>query len=146
MNPIERKKELFAAIQENIELLSEKRKRIYFKVDAKNIINVAKILFTRGLRLSTITAVENIETFELIYHFSDDLTGCYYCPKVFVHVEKPVVPSIAKIIEGASWIEREIHELFGVGFIDHPGLKPLLTENNEKIPKKPLRVERKKHE
>lgn len=146
MNLVEREKEIFAAIQEKIELLSEKRKRIYFKVDAKNIKGVAKILFSKGLRLSTVTAVESLETFELIYHFSDDLTGCYYCPKVFVPIKKPAVPSIAKIIEGANWIEREIHELFGVEFIKHPELKPLLTENNEKIPKKPLRVERKRHE
>lgn len=61
----------------------------------------------------------------------------------FCAYKKLAVPSIAKIIEGANWIEREIHELFGVEFIKHPELKPLLTENNEKIPKKPLRVERK---
>jgi NADH:ubiquinone oxidoreductase subunit C len=41
------------------------------------------------------------------------------------HTE-PVLPSAVKIYAGASWHERETHEMFGVVFTDHPNLVPLL--------------------
>ena len=39
---------------------------------------------------------------------------------------EPVVDSVVDIFPGAAWHERETHEMFGVDFPGHPGLKPLL--------------------
>jgi NADH-quinone oxidoreductase subunit C len=36
------------------------------------------------------------------------------------------VASIVDLYPGASWSERETHEMFGVDFVGHPGLEPLL--------------------
>ncbi|HEX6969326.1 MAG TPA: NADH-quinone oxidoreductase subunit C [Micromonosporaceae bacterium] len=38
----------------------------------------------------------------------------------------PEVPSVVDLFPGASWHERETHEMFGIGFPGHPDLKPLL--------------------
>lgn len=38
----------------------------------------------------------------------------------------PVLPSAVGLYAGASWHERETHEMFGVTFTDHPHLVPLL--------------------
>ncbi|WP_405944048.1 NADH-quinone oxidoreductase subunit C [Streptomyces sp. NBC_00932] len=38
----------------------------------------------------------------------------------------PVLPSAVAVYAGASWHERETHEMFGVTFTDHPHLVPLL--------------------
>lgn len=38
----------------------------------------------------------------------------------------PRLPSITGVYPGASWHERETHEMFGIGFDGHPGLAPLL--------------------
>lgn len=38
----------------------------------------------------------------------------------------PSLPSAVDIYAGASWHERETHEMFGVTFTDHPNLIPLL--------------------
>lgn len=40
--------------------------------------------------------------------------------------EDPVLPSLAGVFGGASWHEREVAEMLGVGFDGHPGLQPLL--------------------
>ncbi|OAA30681.1 hypothetical protein AT15_09635 [Kosmotoga arenicorallina S304] len=146
MNPEESKNDILNRLREKIKILLSKKKRIYFKVMPEDIVEVAEYLFRKGLRLSTISAIENYEGFELVYHFSDDRSGTYYCPKVFVPLDSPEVPSISNNIAGAKWIEREIGDLFGVVFIDHPVPKPLLLENNPKIPKNPLRVKRREHE
>ncbi|MEV4758721.1 NADH-quinone oxidoreductase subunit C [Micromonospora sp. NPDC049559] len=36
------------------------------------------------------------------------------------------VPSVVDIFPGADWHERETHEMFGIDFTGHPGLRPLL--------------------
>ncbi|GAA0717987.1 NADH-quinone oxidoreductase subunit C [Dactylosporangium roseum] len=38
----------------------------------------------------------------------------------------PAVASVVDLFPGASWHERETHEMFDVDFTGHPGLKPLL--------------------
>jgi NADH-quinone oxidoreductase subunit C len=40
--------------------------------------------------------------------------------------DAPILPSIVDIYPGASWHERETHEMFGVAFDGHPDLAPLL--------------------
>ena len=50
--------------------------------------------------------------------------------------EKPTVPSIAHVFEGANWMERETWDMFGIEFDGHPGLAPriLTVENFEGWP------------
>ncbi|MBM3297925.1 MAG: NADH-quinone oxidoreductase subunit C [Candidatus Aminicenantes bacterium] len=36
------------------------------------------------------------------------------------------LPSLAPLWKNADWLEREVHEMFGVDFEGHPGLRPLL--------------------
>jgi NADH-quinone oxidoreductase subunit C len=36
------------------------------------------------------------------------------------------VASVVDVFAGADWHERETHEMFGIDFAGHPGLKPLL--------------------
>ncbi|MEV7785701.1 NADH-quinone oxidoreductase subunit C [Streptomyces sp. NPDC088106] len=44
--------------------------------------------------------------------------------------DAPVLPSAVDVYAGAGWHERETHEMFGVGFTDHPGLDHLLLPDN----------------
>ncbi len=50
--------------------------------------------------------------------------------------EKPVLPSLTSLYEGADWMERETWDMFGVEFDGHPGLAPriLSVENFEGWP------------
>ena len=43
-----------------------------------------------------------------------------------VSAEQPTVHSITSVYRGASWHERETHEMFGIDFAGHPYLVPLL--------------------
>jgi NADH-quinone oxidoreductase subunit C len=38
----------------------------------------------------------------------------------------PRVDSVAAVYSGANWHEREAHEMFGIEFVGHPNLVPLL--------------------
>ncbi|HVO76107.1 MAG TPA: NADH-quinone oxidoreductase subunit C [Ignavibacteriaceae bacterium] len=119
----------------------QKPGRLYFEVDDKNIIDVSEYLFKKlGCRLSTATAQETYEGIEVLYHFSHDKTGDYYCPRVTMKDKKnPRMNSICSVVTGAQWIEREMSEMLGITFEGHPHPEPLLTGNHPREIKTPWR-------
>ena len=46
--------------------------------------------------------------------------------KVDLSPDDPSINSVTSVWPGANWYERESHDLFGVFFVGHPNLKPLL--------------------
>lgn len=66
-----------------------------------------------------------------------------YSPERVIHVnvhvpvdfDEPTCPTITPLFKGASWHERETHEMFGIDFIGHPHLVGLyLPEDFEGHP------------
>lgn len=111
----------------------EKRsdRRYYVEVKREDLVESARILFKDlGMRFATASGVENPGQFEILYHFACDTEGKFFSLRVGASKEKPVFPSISGIIQGAKWIEREIHELLGIDFSGHPGLERLLLAEN----------------
>jgi NADH-quinone oxidoreductase subunit C len=121
-----------------------KKDRLYFEVADKDLHDVVRHLFLKkGCRLSTATAMEMYRGLEVLYHFSDDATGHYFCPRVVItDLENPKMNSITPIVKGAEWIEREMSELFGITFVGHHNPERLLTRDHPKAPHQPLRLRR----
>ncbi|HAM36286.1 MAG TPA: NADH-quinone oxidoreductase subunit C [Elusimicrobia bacterium] len=71
------------------------------------------------------------ERFEVVYRLAslDAVTGLETKPRLEIHCavgEEPVLRSIAGLWPAADWLEREIWDMFGVGFADRPDIKRLL--------------------
>ncbi len=94
-------------------------------VPISGIRDMAKEFDAAGFFLETMTALDFQDTLELVYHFN------YYEPKSRVVVRvlcgHDQIPStISDIFRGAGWIERELHEFFGIKFSGNSDLRALL--------------------
>ena len=118
-------------------------RRIYLDIDPGDVSVAAKFLF-RDLRCRFVTAtgIDTPSGIEILYHFSHDPTGKVISLRTLIADKKrPQIESIAAIITGAEWIEREMWEMLGIKFKGHPNLKRLLLADEWPEGKYPLRHE-----
>lgn len=102
-------------------------RRFYLQIEKEDLAECARILFRElGMRFAIASGVDNIEDFEVLYHFACDEEGKFFSLGVKTDRDNPELPSLTGIIEGCKWIEREISELLGISFSGHPGLETLL--------------------
>jgi NADH-quinone oxidoreductase subunit C len=89
------------------------------------IQSVAQAMLEAGCFLESLTAVDLVESFTMVYHFASFEELC----RTVVHVplgKKKGMPTLSFIYPGANWYEREVFDLFGIHFFEHPNLKRLL--------------------
>lgn len=117
------------AIQEKQEFRGE----ITILVDRDKILDV--IRFCRdeaGLAynfLSDITGIDYLPQeprFGIAYHLYSMIHNRSLRLKVMLADDDPVVPSVVPVFPSANWSEREIFDLLGVTFSDHPDMRRIL--------------------
>jgi NADH-quinone oxidoreductase subunit C len=63
---------------------------------------------------------------EVVYDYNLTSDLCRVVVRTRIVRANPELPSISQLYPGANWHERETHDFFGIRFIGHPELKPLL--------------------
>lgn len=82
--------------------------------------------------LETVTAVdwlERVPRFDVVYQLLSLPNRCFVRVKVRVGQrgeEHPALPTVTGLWPGANWYEREVYDLFGIVFTDHPQLVRIL--------------------
>lgn len=79
--------------------------------------------------LSNVTAVDYLDYFESVYDVSVVGEPDMIHIKTRVDRHNPVVPSMVPIWGGAIWQEREVYDLMGITFKDHPDLRRILLDD-----------------
>ena len=120
--------------------------RIYLYCEAENSYAVNKFLFKEvPLRFVIATGIDSDDCFEIIYHYSYDETGCVVNLKAFIRDhDNPKIESISPFLPAAQWIEREMHDLLGIEFKNHPDMRRLILADDWPEGVYPLRKEVKK--
>ena len=113
-----------------------KNDQIYLNIDSNDITDV--ILFlknnenTNFKQLIDITAVDypaNEKRFKLVYLLLSHEFNVRILIDCFIN-ENEIPPSITKIYPAANWMEREVFDMYGIQFKDHPDLRRILTDYN----------------
>jgi len=77
--------------------------------------------------LTSITAVDYTEFFEVVYHLTSITNNHSVVLKTRCYGrEDPTVPSVFGLWQGADFQEREAYDLMGIAFGGHPNLKRIL--------------------
>jgi NADH-quinone oxidoreductase subunit C len=108
------------------------RRRVYVDIYPKDIVDVVRFLFKElGLRFNIASAVDDYGGIEILYHFSYDASGVIISVRaLMMDKQSPRIDTITGITRSAWWIEREIHELFGVEFEGNADMRPLLLPDD----------------
>jgi len=108
--------------------------QLFIDVDIENIISTILFLKTnekcRFKQLIDITAVdypEKEKRFKIVYLLLSHEKNLRIVINTHIN-EKVVVPSITKIFPSANWMEREVFDMYGISFKDHPDLRRILTD------------------
>ena len=87
----------------------------------------ANCLFKQCMDVTATDYPEREERFEVVYNLLSLSHNMRVRVKVLTDEETPV-PSIVGVYNSANWFEREVWDMFGVYFADHPDLRRMLSD------------------
>ena len=108
--------------------------QLVYRCELNKLISVLKLLKANESldfsQLSDLTAVDypgRIQRFELVYQLLS-VTQNRRIRIICAIDEGQIVPSATGIYKSAEWSEREVWDMYGLFFSDHPDLRRLLTD------------------
>jgi len=111
---------------DNEELTVTLSKSILLKV--LNFLKDDKVFqFKQLIDICGVDYPNRIDRFEIVYHLLSLSLNQRIRVKLSVN-DGDTVPSIVSIFDAANWYEREVWDLYGVIFTDHPDLRRILTD------------------
>jgi NADH-quinone oxidoreductase subunit C len=111
-----------------------KHGQLYIDIDKDDLVDV--VLFiktnqeTKFRQLIDITVVdypEKNQRFEMIYLFLSHEFNQRIILKYKIS-ESEIIPSLTSIFPSSNWMEREVFDMYGVSFKNHPDLRRILTD------------------
>ena len=111
-----------------------KHNHLYLNIDANDLLDIMLFLKTNKntmfRHLIDITAVDypqNEKRFKLVYL----LLSHEFNQRILLDYninEKEIVNSITSVFPSANWMEREVFDMYGINFKNHPDLRRILTD------------------
>ena len=108
--------------------------QIYVEIDKEDLIDVVLFIktnkFSKFRQLIDITVVdypEQTQRFKIVYLFLSHELNHRMILSYLIN-ENEVIPSLTSIFPAANWMEREVFDMYGVNFKDHPDLRRILTD------------------
>ncbi|MBU1694811.1 MAG: NADH-quinone oxidoreductase subunit C [Verrucomicrobia bacterium] len=139
------REEIVAQIKERlgakiVDFHEKSAKRYYVEVRPEDVPEATRLIHKElGARFQIASGVDTPTAIEILYHWAFDQQGFVVTIRTKLDREHPEIESVSSICTGTEWIEREMWELLGVHFKNHPDLRHLLLDDNWPEGKYPLR-------
>ena len=115
-------------------------RRVFVELDAKDVPAASQQLVGQpGARFQTASGIDTPSGFEILYHWALDRTGVVVSLRTLLPRDEPEIESITGVCPAAEWVEREMWELLGIRFRNHPDLRHLLLDDDWPEGRYPLR-------
>jgi len=133
-NLVDLEKKVNSELTTKIKSSKIKHNQLYLNIDSDDLLEV--ILFlknneeTRFRQLIDITAVdypEKDKRFKLVYLLLSHEFNQRILIDLYIN-ENEVVSTLTSIFPAANWMEREVFDMYGVKFKNHPDLRRILTD------------------
>ena len=113
--------------------------QIYLNINHDDLLECVTFLRsnskTKFKQLVDLTAVDypnNKERFKLVYLFLSHEFNTRLILDFWIY-ENEIINSITEIYPSANWMEREVYDMYGVNFKNHPDLRRILTDYNFEV-------------
>jgi len=134
INLIDLEKKINSELTTKINKSNISHEQLYLSIDSEDLIDVTQFLktnkdtkFRQLIDITTVDYPENAKRFKMVYLFLSHQFNQRIIVSYFIN-ENEVISSISKIFPAANWMEREVFDMYGVKFKDHPDLRRILTD------------------
>ncbi|WP_415322315.1 NADH-quinone oxidoreductase subunit C [Candidatus Pelagibacter sp. Uisw_127] len=134
INLTDLEKKINSELSTRIKKTEIRHDQLYINIDNKDLIDVTLFIKsnenTKFRQLIDITVVdhpEDIQRFKVVYLFLSHEFNQRIILSYLIS-ENEVIPSLTSIYPAANWMEREVFDMYGVKFKDHPDLRRILTD------------------
>jgi NADH-quinone oxidoreductase subunit C len=113
----------------------EKLGELTIEVAPEKIVEACRLLkdTLQFERISTVTAVDRYPyepRFEVVYHLQSIARNELLRLKCRLAGADPAIDSVTGVWRGANWYEREVFDLFGIHFRNHPDLRRIMMPDD----------------
>ena len=133
-NLVDLEKKINSELGTKINSTSIKHNQVYVEIDKEDLIEVTLFIKTnkdtKFRQLIDITVVdypEDTQRFKVVYLFLSHEFNQRIILSYRIN-ENEVISSLTSIFPSANWMEREVFDMYGVNFKDHPDLRRILTD------------------
>ena len=133
-NLIDLEKKINSELTSKINKTEIKYDQMYIDIDKDDLIDVILFLktnidtkFRQLIDITVIDYPESNQRFQIVYLFLSHEYNQRLILKYSI-TEKEIIPSVTGIFPSANWMEREVFDMYGVSFKDHPDLRRILTD------------------
>ena len=133
-NLIDLEKKINSELGTKINTSEIRHNQIYLGIDSEDLIDVVLLIKTnkdtKFKQLIDITVVdypERSKRFKIVYLFLSHEFNQRMILSYDIS-ENEVISSLTPIFPSANWMEREVFDMYGVNFKNHPDLRRILTD------------------
>ena len=133
-NLIDLEKKINSELTTKVKKSYIKHEQLYLNINSEDLIDVTLFIKsnenTKFRQLIDVTVVdypEKNQRFKVVYLFLSHEFNQRIILSYLIS-ENEVIPSLTSIYPAANWMEREVFDMYGVKFKDHPDLRRILTD------------------